>query len=260
MISAENIEVIRGEKEILKEVSFTAKQGELSVVLGPNGAGKSTLLRALCGSLKINDGSIQINGSNMDTFSLSELAKIRAVMLQESQLTFSFSVYEVVLLGRTPHMRGRPNKVDREIAEKALQASDMIHFKDRLYYTLSGGEKQRVQFSRALAQIWERTESEDPGFLFLDEPVSSLDLKHQHTTLELAKKLSRKNIAVIAILHDLNLALRYGDKACLMKDGRVFKNGKIQEVLQEKWIQKVFEVRAKRVQVNEKFCQIVTEL
>ncbi len=241
MIEARNITVEIKSKKLLDAVSVEMKTGETLAVLGPNGAGKSTLRKVLCGDLIPTSGEVLMSGKLLENWSLTERAKARAVLPQDSSLNFPFSVLEVVLMGRAPHIKGAESEKDYEIARAALAAADEIKLEDRIYPTLSGGERQRVQLARVLAQIWEKTET--PRYLILDEPTSNLDLTHQHQVLKLAKKLARENAGVLVILHDLNLTAQYADKILLLKDGKTAAFGTPTEVLTEEIIETVFRVK-----------------
>jgi iron complex transport system ATP-binding protein len=192
-------------------------------------------------------------GRALDQWSPIERARVRAVMPQESTLAFPFTVLEVALMGRLPHLRGAEVARDYEVAFLALEAVEARLLAERLYPTLSGGEKQRVQLARVLAQIWEPADSsqrqgEREGqrerFLLLDEPTSNLDLAHQHSTLAVARRLAAGGVGVLVVLHDLNLAAQYGDRIVMLKDGRVAQTGRPHDVLTRETILEVFGVEA----------------
>lgn len=218
-IKAKSLTVKVGEKTLLENLSIEANDGEIIAVLGPNGAGKSSLLKTLTGELKPSSGDIFFGEKSLNEWNASELAKIRGVLPQNFALDFPFKAVEVVLLGRTPHIRFSESKLDHEIAESALKMVEAEKFANRFYPTLSGGERQRVHLARVLAQIWQKTEN-SPRYLLLDEPTSSLDLAHQHLTLETARKFAADGTAVVAVLHDLNLAAQYADKILIIKEGK----------------------------------------
>ena len=241
LIEARNITVEINGKKLLDSVSAEVKCGEVLAVLGPNGAGKSTLRKILCGDLIPSQGEVFMDGKNLKNWSLPQRAKVRAVLPQDSNLDFPFSVLEVVLMGRAPHIKSAESARDYEIARSALKIVDEENLEDRIYTTLSGGERQRVQLARVLAQVWEQTEA--ARYLILDEPTSNLDLTHQHQTLKLARKFSRQNVGVLVILHDLNLAAQYADKILILKDGKNVRTGIPNEVLSETLIQEVFGVK-----------------
>ena len=238
-IRAENICVRIGRKKLLDDISLTVETGELVAVVGANGAGKSTLLKSLCGEIRPTSGEVFFGERRLNDWPTEELAKIRAVLPQSFALNFPFKVREVTLLGRTPHIGFTETPRDYQIVGEALAMVEAAEFAERYYPTLSGGEKQRVQIARVLAQIWD---SDEKGlrYLLLDEPTSSLDLAHQHLILETAGKLAGERTAVVAVLHDLNLAAQYADKILMLKDGKCFAFGEPRAVLNSQNIREAF--------------------
>ncbi len=214
--------------------------GEILAVLGPNGAGKSTLRKVLCGDLIPTGGEVSMNEKPLAEWSLPARAKSRAVLPQDSSLNFPFTVLEVVLMGRAPHVGGAETAKDYEIARHALAAVEESNLAERLYPTLSGGERQRVQLARVLAQIWEK--SENPRYLLLDEPTSNLDIAHQHSTLKIARRFALEGVAVLIILHDLNLAAQYSDKILLLKAAKIKAIGVPEKVFSPEIIMETFDV------------------
>jgi iron complex transport system ATP-binding protein len=223
MLSCENVSLRFGSAEILSDVSFALEPGKLIAVLGPNGAGKSSLLKILAGSWKPTTGIVKADGKALDQWERGALARRRSVLSQDSVLTFNFSAFEVVLMGRQPHHAGRERRRDLEIAAEALALVDAESLAERDYTTLSGGERQRVNLARSLAQIWDAPADGDAckqRCLLLDEPVNNLDLSHQHATLRIARRLCKDGVAVMAVLHELNLAFEYADEIVLLSRGR----------------------------------------
>lgn len=223
MLECENISIQLGKKQILEDCSLALKPGVLTAIIGPNGAGKSTLLKILSGVLKADDGEVQFAGKAVSAWSPIKLAIRRAVLSQFTTLTFDFKVMDVVLMGRQPHHFLQPRKRNHEIAQAALERVGMREFANGSYLTLSGGEKQRVQLARAICQIWEEPESDlyETRCLLLDEPLNNLDLQHQHHCMEITRELRDEGVAVLAVLHDLNLSFQYADRIVMMKNGRV---------------------------------------
>lgn len=215
MLRVEGLQVCRGRKAVLADVTLDLLPGEVLGVLGPNGAGKSTLLGALCGELQADQGKVLLDQRPLSDWSGAERAQRLAVLPQTSTLDFAFRVEEVVGMGRLPHQTGRVR--DDEIIQAALQASDVGHLSGRSYLALSGGERQRVHLARVLAQLWP---GEAGQTLLLDEPTSMLDPLHQHTTLQAIRTFADRGAAVMVILHDLNLAARYCDRILLLEEGR----------------------------------------
>jgi iron complex transport system ATP-binding protein len=241
MIVVDNLAFRRGQAAILQGVHATIEPGRLTAIIGPNGSGKSTLLRLLAGELQPERGRVLWEGQPLRRLDRRETARRFAVLPQSSALTFDFAVEEVVLMGRTPHRRDSNPERDQAIATAALERVGMEAFAHRLYNTLSGGEKQRAHLARVLAQIWE-PHPEKPRYLFLDEPTSSLDLKHQHSVLRIARELSGAGAGVLVVLHDLTLARRYADSVLILKDGRSAGFGPPGQVLSAPRLEWVFEV------------------
>ena len=250
LLIAEHISFSRNGRKILDDLSLTLEAGQVTIVLGPNGAGKTTLLKILAGDLKPDSGQVFIDGRALKDWPLSEISKVRGVLPQESQLSFPFKAIEVVLLGRTPHHRGIDSPVDYRIAREALKLVDLADCAERDYTTLSGGEKQRVQTARVLAQIWE-AQTGTVSLLMLDEPTGGLDLSHQFAALRIAGDFASRGTAVFASLHDLNLAANYADKIIILHRGMIAAIGTPKDVLQPEIIANVFQVNVKLLQVND---------
>ncbi len=231
MLEAHALTVEVRSRRLLDQVSLRLQPGELLAVIGPNGAGKSTLLRALSGELKPNAGEISLNGLRLSHYNREQLARVRAVMPQTDRLNFPFTAAEVVALGRTPHVAHSSAALDARVVHETLGAVDALHLAERDYVTLSGGERQRVQLARALAQLWGSSSDTTGRYLLVDEPTSSLDLAHQHSTLRLLRRLRERGIGVLAILHDLNLAIAYADHVLVLNHGRTVALGSPAKVL-----------------------------
>jgi iron complex transport system ATP-binding protein len=243
MLIARELGFHRGPRQILSGVAVTLSPGRLTVLLGPNGAGKSTLLKLLAGELTPSVGGVELDGRRLGRWTPGDLARRRAVLPQESRLAFAFPVRDVVMMGRMPHARRGESPRDEEICTLALTRTGAGDLADRLYPALSGGEQQRVQLARVLAQVWEPQTGVD-RLLLLDEPTANLDLAHQHSALSLAREWARAGAAVLAVLHDLNLALTYADDAWVLDHGQLVAAGPIQEVLTKELIASVFHLHA----------------
>jgi iron complex transport system ATP-binding protein len=220
MVKAESISYTIGRQTLLQPTSLSFAEGKFHVIMGANGAGKSTLLKLLSGDLAPSTGRVLLDEQELPVFSKKELAVKRAVLSQHYHLAFPITVSEVVLMGRYPHYRNTPSATDLAICKKAMALMEVEKFAERDYTTLSGGEAQKVQMSRVLAQIWNE-EEKGSKVLFLDEPVSHLDVKYQYQLLRVAKECCRKQTTVVAILHDINLAISFADHILLMKEGSV---------------------------------------
>ena len=246
MFQAQDISVSIGKSVLLNQVSLAVEPGQFVAVIGPNGAGKSTLLKVLCGDREPQAGHVHLDGHPLDHWTPIESAKRRAILPQQTVLTFSFTVLEVVLMGRFPHVQSTERPIDYDIARMALDKAGVLELEDRLYPTLSGGEQQRVQFARALAQIWESTDHQN-RYLLLDEPTSSLDLAHQHRLLSLTQSLTQQNIGILCILHDLNLAAQYADTVLILKKGHPVASGPPFAVLTAPIISDAFDIEVQQI-------------
>ena len=221
MLTAHAISLQIGARILLDDFHAEFAPGKLSVITGANGAGKTTLLRCLDGELIPTRGRVTLERRALQEWPRMQLARRRAVLPQHSQLDFPFSALDVALLGRMPHQSG--DKLNREIARRALALCDCAELAERAYTSLSGGERRRVQIARVLSQIF------SPGvrgrFLLLDEPAASLDVRHQYQLLQLLRQLSQAGIGVVCSLHHLNLAAQFADRALLMKHGKLLAHG-----------------------------------
>jgi iron complex transport system ATP-binding protein len=235
MLQANDIHFCIRNTPIIDKANVSLSPGELTVILGPNGAGKSTLFKVLAGEIPCKYGRVTYNGSPIGGFSPKNLALVRAVMPQQSSLSFPFKALEVVELG----LLSRGNAYRPDLLEEVMAETQTWHLREQLYGNLSGGEKQRVQLARVLTQIWDKKPF--PRYLLLDEPTSSMDIALQHHVLRIIHKIKKRNIGVLAILHDLNLAANYADKVILLKKGRILYQGPVNEVMTAAHLEEVFE-------------------
>ena len=232
------------EATLVRDVNLDVRPGELLSVVGPNGAGKSTLLKLFTGELRPVEGEVRLDGYPLSAYRAAELALKRAVLPQHTVLQFAFTVRDVVLMGRDPHARyNGPSLHDVEVVERSLEETDMTAFARRVYPSLSGGEQSRVTLSRVLAQ--------ETPVLLLDEPTSSLDVRHQEMVMRLAARLAHDGACVLVIVHDLNLAAAYSDRIALMQTGRLVAVGPACEVLQDDILSDVFECPLRVVRDDE---------
>ncbi|MBW9062857.1 heme ABC transporter ATP-binding protein [Rhizobium herbae] len=238
MIKASNLSVRLAGKQVLHGVDIEAAAGQLTAIVGPNGSGKTTSLKAIAGELPY-DGTISINGHDIATLKPWQLAVKRAVLPQSTVISFPFTVREIVRMGLSVGARAGADEADR-IAREALEAVDLSGFAGRFYRELSGGEQQRVQLARALCQIWDPLQDGEPAFLLLDEPVSSLDIRHQLTIMRLARNFCARGGGVVAVMHDLNLTAMFADRMIMMKSGRVRAAGHPNEVMTDGVMEAVF--------------------
>ncbi len=228
-------------RALLDGVSLHVEPGQLHCIVGPNGAGKSTLLSLLSGERAAQNGSVSYNGHPLTQLTLAQRAQVRAVLPQRDLLTFAFTVDEVVRLGRMP-ARQHGAEREAEIVEQAMRATDTWALRDHDYTTLSGGERSRVQLARVLCQIWEPAE-QGARILLLDEPTASLDIAHQHRNLQWLKTFAANGVAIVVILHDLNLAMTYADQVTLLDQGRAIASGTPMEVLTEQNLESVYRIK-----------------
>ncbi|MFW5748800.1 MAG: heme ABC transporter ATP-binding protein [Chloroflexota bacterium] len=240
-LEARAITVNVGQKTLVDDVSLTVESGEIVAIIGPNGAGKSTLLKALSGDIRPDHGDVRMGGRPLSQWKLRDRARVRGILAQNVNLLFAFTALEVVLMGRGPHLRGQETHYDYAIARDALATVEVLHLEDRVFTTLSGGERQRVQLARVLAQIWEPVR-DATRYLLMDEPTNNLDLAHQHRALRVARRFADEGVAVLVILHDLNLAAQYADRIAIMRGGRMLTEGVPNEVLTAPNIQAAFDV------------------
>jgi iron complex transport system ATP-binding protein len=236
MIELKDFSVAYGAHCVLKNINLTLVPGELLALIGPNGSGKSTLIRAISGTLPAH-GSLSLAGRPLSGLTPQERARLMAVVPQALSMPPAFTVWETVLLGRTPYLNflGQVSAKDEDIARRALEKADASQLADRLVGQLSGGEQQRVLLARALAQA--------TPVLLLDEPTTHLDLQHQIGLLELVRKLAHdERLTVLVALHDLNLAARYADRVALLVNGELRAQGTAKQVLRPDLISQVYHV------------------
>ncbi|HQZ12823.1 MAG TPA: ABC transporter ATP-binding protein [Devosia sp.] len=233
------VEVRVGDRALVSDAAFTTRAGQVTALIGPNGAGKTTLLAALLGLRRLTAGTVEFDGRDFAALPFAERAKLCAYVEQDAGTPERLTVRDVVALGRIPFQstwRTTLPADDETIVAGALEALNLMNFANRLYHTLSGGEQQRVQMARALAQ--------EPQLLLLDEPTSHLDIEAQLLALDLLQDRARAGCTVLLAMHDLNLAARYADHLVVMKVGRVVAEGPPAEVLTEKLLLDVYGVHA----------------
>lgn len=235
LLKVNNLSGGYGKEAIIKDISFEIKEGEFLGIIGPNGSGKSTLLRLLTRVLIPKEGEILLREENIFSLNLKEFCQKIAFVPQDTLINFSFSVEEIVLMGRIPHLRRLQleTKKDFLIAEESLSLTDVLYLKEKQIDELSAGERQRVIIAKALTQ--------EPVLLFLDEPTSHLDIGHQIQILDLLRKLNQdKGLTLVMVLHDLNLASEYCHRLILLNEGRIFKEGEPPDVLTYQNIESVY--------------------
>ncbi len=242
MLRIENLTVSYGSRRVLTEVSLEVNSGEVVALIGPNGAGKSTLVRAVSGIVPVQGGSVRTNGLDLLALSTMQRARCLAVVPQAAAMPPAYSVWETVLMGRTPYLNflGQASEKDEAIARMSLAKVDALDLVERRVGELSGGEQQRVLLARALTQ--------STPILLLDEPTVHLDLQHQVSLMETVRTLARtENLAVLIALHDLNLAARYADRVALLVEGRIKAAGTPRQVLTPELISAAYHLEVKVV-------------
>lgn len=236
----------RGEKNIINDLNIDIKEGEITTIIGPNGSGKSTLLSLLCALNKSKTGHVYLGDINMNNLKYKDIAKVLATVHQQNSVPKDIKVEELVSYGRYPH-KGyfkSNNKEDKNIIKWALECTGLDDLKHKGVMNLSGGERQRAFISMALAQ--------KPKILFLDEPTTYLDIFHQIEILEIVRKLNKDSgLTVVMVLHDINQAIKYSHNIVVMKDGKIVKEGKSENVIDENLLKEVYKVNGVINKCNE---------
>ena len=237
-LKIKNISFSYDSVDALKNISFEAEEGEILGIIGPNGSGKTTLLKCINRVLKPKGGVVMLDDMDLSVLNQREIAQKIGVVPQQSFSQFPFTVFDIVLMGRYPYITrfGGEKKEDFDMVEECLNLCGISHLAERLIIEISGGEYQRVIIARALAQ--------NPKVLLLDEPTLHLDINHQIELLELLKSLAKKkNLIIIMVSHDLNLASRFSDKILILKEGKIYRAGLPEEVLTPQIIKEVYGIK-----------------
>ncbi|MEZ4527139.1 MAG: ABC transporter ATP-binding protein [Desulfobacterales bacterium] len=233
-VSAENLSCALDRKRILDSLSFSVFQGDFFILIGPNGSGKTTLMKVLTGILNA-EGELRIQGKSVKDFRRRELARKIAFVPQQISDDFPFTVRETVIMGRSPRMGmlGIETQTDKDMADQVMEFTAVAHLADRHLNRISGGELQRVFIARALCQ--------EPEILLLDEPTAFLDLAHQIQIMDMLETLRKeKNLTIVMVSHDINLAAMYGTRLMLMKQGKIVCTGTPEEVLTFSTLEQVY--------------------
>lgn len=246
MISVRNIKFgYKKEKIVIKNISFDLEKGKILGIIGPNGCGKSTLLKLLSGFLKQDFGEININGIDLKLIERKERAKLIGVVPQKLEVSFPFSVKDFVLMGRYPFLKKFEgySQNDKNEVDKIIKKMQIEHLTEKSIESLSGGEKQLVFIAKALVS--------NPEILLLDEPISNLDLHHQKELREIVKKLNAQNgTTVVIVSHDINYILGICDDILVLKNGEIYKSGKVKEVISVECIENVYGVTSEIIEVS----------
>ncbi|MDG1936891.1 MAG: heme ABC transporter ATP-binding protein [Paracoccaceae bacterium] len=236
MLCVNQVSVSIKNTKILKQIEFIALPGEVTAIIGANGSGKSTLMRAMSGDIPY-DGKISLNGRDIGSIKPYELASKRAVMPQKSNVAFPFTVAEVVHIGLR---NGVGAETTRTIYD-ALRCVGLATFARRKYSDLSGGEQQRVQLARVLAQVWTPHHAGQARWIFLDEPVSSLDIAHQIDVMNIVKDYACSGGGIVAIMHDLNITSMFADKVAILHRGKRLCQGVPKDVMTDDWLSDAYD-------------------
>lgn len=240
MLTGTDLVFRAGNRTLIDRVSVTFQPGRLHLIIGPNGAGKSTLIKLLSRLLRPHQGRVLYGEEAQGTE--RELARHRAVLSQVLEVAFPIPVRELVMMGRYPHFRGRPGRCDEQICDELMCYFEISGLADRSYGTLSGGERQRVNFARVLAQIWQPLAGSN-RYLFLDEPLTFLDIRHQIDFMRKVREFaSQPDVVVVGVVHDLNLAAKFADRLILLHQGRLLAEGGKADVLTPEHLHTAFAV------------------
>lgn len=255
MIKAEKLDFAYFDKKILKDITFSLNKSSICTILGPNGSGKSTLLKVLNKLLKPQKGTVIVESEDLAQLSIKKVAKKIAYLPQENELSFAFSVFDIVLAARAHNVGffNMPSKQDIQITQKALLLAGIENLKDKIYTQLSGGQKRLVLIARALAQ--------KAKVLLFDEPTNHLDFANQYVILNTIKNLVKKdNFTVIVTLHDPNLALFFSDFVIMIKNGQLIKYGPTKEVMSVQNLSELYDTKIVIIEKHGKFFILPEEI
>lgn len=254
LLEAKDVTHQIGPRRLIDRVSLTVHPGEILALVGPNGAGKSTLLSLLAGDIEPSEGKVLLAGKPLTGYRAHELALHRAVLPQQTVLQFAFTALEVILMGRSAHRRqhGQEPPDDIDVANDVMRQTETLELAERAFPTLSGGEQARVTLARVLAQ--------QTPILLLDEPTASLDIRHQELVMQVARDLAESGTAILAVLHDLNLAAAYANRIAILRHGQLIALDTPHAVLNGTLLSEVFEHPIGVVEHPARGCPLVVPL
>ena len=232
MIDVQSVGLVLDGRAIIKNVSLQVFPGEVLALVGPNGAGKSSLLSIMAGDTPATSGTALLSGSDVTKYRPDQAARLRAVLMQSNQVSFPFTVWEIVEMGRAPWSRTTSRGEDNEAIADALARADVESLTERRFNQLSGGERARVSLARVLAQ---RT-----PVVLLDEPTAALDLKHQESVMTTVRDIANQGRAVVVVVHDLSVAAGYADRVAMLDSGRLEAIGAPREVIVSERVSRIY--------------------
>lgn len=257
MLKLQDIHYKVGEKQILSNMNIQFAPGELHMIMGPNGSGKTSLIKIASGQIENYSGQVLLDNQFIHEIPAPTLATYRSYLSQQNNIPFPLKVTELIQMGRYPHYEYQASKKDMEIVKEVIDKLEITHLQNRDFNTLSGGEQQRVQFARVLAQVWEKVANNN-RYLFLDEPLNNLDIQYQKYLLQTIRKFINADIVVIMIVHDMNWALAYADKVYFLNEGALVAGGKPAEIITSQLIAEVFKIDAQIIKVPGQEHPVVT--
>ena len=227
-------------KKILDDISLSISSGEIITILGPNGAGKSSFLKIISGDLKCTEGQIYFDQSNLNDISIQDRSFIRSVMSQSQDVVYDFSTREIIEMGWLDRGISNYSEDFKKAIDQISEECSVKNLLEQSFNTLSGGEKRRVHFARTLVQLWRPSGSDDPRYMFLDEPTANLDILHEQKMMKLIQKKRDEGLGILLILHDLNLAAKYSDQIALFDNGKLIDKGLPKTVLTEDTLSAIY--------------------
>ena len=235
MIEVKNITKVYGTKKVVDNVSLNIQEGKITSFIGPNGAGKSTLLSIMSRLLKRDSGEVLVDGKDILKWDNKELAKKIAILRQSNNINIRLTIRELVSFGRFPHSQGNLKEEDYKYIDEAINYMQLKEFEDRYLDELSGGQRQRAYIAMVIAQ--------NSDYIFLDEPLNNLDMKHSVEIMKILRKLCDElKKTVVIVIHDINFASCYSDNIVALKDGKLIKNGLAEETIQKEELENIYEI------------------
>lgn len=248
MLKLQEIQYNISGKQILSNVNIDFAPGQLHMILGPNGSGKTSLMKIASGQIENFQGHVSYDNLSIKEITTATLATYRSYLSQQNNIPFPIKVNELIQMGRYPHYEYQATKKDYEIIHAIIEKLEIKHLQNRDFNTLSGGEQQRVQFARVLAQVWEQTPGKN-RYLFLDEPLNNLDIQYQKYLLQTIQQFISDDMVLIMVVHDINWAVAYADKVYLIKEGNLIAQGNPIEIITPSLISEVFNINAQLINV-----------